>query len=133
MINKGKTILIIEDEAPMLKVLSETLTENSFEVIQSTNGQDGLALALQKHPQIILLDILMPKMDGQTMLHKLREDDWGKTVPVVVLSNISPDNDSDLQAIIQNQPAYYFMKSNIKLDELVEKIKELLSNFPLSP
>ena len=126
MQSQKKIILITEDEPSMLRILTDKLSENGFETIQAKNGQDGLALALQKRPDLIVLDILMPKMDGMMMLNKLREDSWGKTVPVIMLTNVNPDTDTDLQAIINNQPAYYFIKSDIRLDNLVEKIKDII-------
>ncbi len=127
MEKQKKIILITEDEPSMLQVLTETFSENGFETIPAQNGQQGLALALEKHPDLILLDILMPGMDGLTMMEKLRADSWGKTVPVIILTNINPDTNAILQSIIKNQPAYYFVKSDIKLDEVVEKIKSILA------
>lgn len=125
-----KVILITEDEAPMLRILTDKLTESGFETLQAKNGEEGLALALQHHPDLILLDVLMPKLDGMTMMGKLRQDDWGKTVPIIVLTNVSPDSDETLQAIIKNQPAYYLVKSNNTLEEIVEKVHDVLSPQP---
>jgi len=122
-----KIILIVEDEPPILSILSDKLTQNGFEVIQATNGLDGLNLALQKHPDLVLVDILMPKIDGMTMLQKLRADAWGKTVPAIILTNVNPDNNQTLEDINKTQPAYYFVKSDIKLDEVVERVREILS------
>src|SRR5438876_10549070 len=99
-----KTILIIEDEPPMTQVLADTLSENNFETIQAKNGIEGLGLALEQHPDLILLDVLMPKMDGITMMTQLRQDDWGKIVPVDILTNVYPDTDETTKAIVSNQP-----------------------------
>lgn len=128
MENKKKTILIIEDEPAMLNILKTRLTESGFEALVAKDGAEGLTLALQRHPDIILLDVLMPKIDGLTLMKKLREEDWGQTVPVIVLSNMSPDTNTTLQAITNNRPAYYFLKSDIKLEEIVEKINEVLAS-----
>lgn len=127
MADQKKIVLITEDEPPMLRVLTDTLVESGFDTLQAKNGEEGLALALQHHPDLILLDVLMPKMDGMNMMNSLRQDEWGKTVPIIVLTNVSADTDETLQAIVKNQPAYYFVKSNIKLEEIVEKIKEILT------
>lgn len=126
--SRKKIILIAEDEAPLLKVLTDTLNENGFDTIQAKNGIEGLKFALEKHPDLILLDILMPQMDGLTVMNKLRAETWGKTVPVIFLTNVSPDSDASLQAIMQYQPAYYIMKSNIQIDQLLEKINGIFSN-----
>jgi DNA-binding response OmpR family regulator len=123
-----KTILIVEDEEAILSLLSDKLTQNGFEIIQATNGLEGLNFALQKHPDLILVDILMPKIDGMTMLQKLRTDSWGQTIPVIILTNVNPDNNQTLEDINKTHPAYYFVKSDIKLDEVAEKVKEILSS-----
>jgi DNA-binding response OmpR family regulator len=123
-----KIILIAEDEASILRILTDTLKENGFETIQAKNGHEGLALALEKHPDLILLDILMPQMDGLTVMNKLRSEKWGKGVPVIILTNVSPDTDASLHAIMEYQPAYYIMKSNIQIDQLLEKINSIFSS-----
>jgi len=127
MDNQKKKILIIEDEPPMLQILTDRLISSGFDIIQARDGEEGLQLALQNHPDLILLDILMPKMNGTATINKLREDAWGKSVPVIMLTNVSPDTDAALNEIVKNKPAYYFVKSDIELDTLVEKIKEILA------
>lgn len=127
MPDEKKIILITEDEPSMLRILHDKLTEAGYKTFQATNGQEGLALALQHHPDLILLDILMPTTDGLTMMQRLREDPWGKTVPIIALTNVSPDTDAQLNAVIENQPAYYLIKSNNKLDDIVEKIADTLA------
>ena len=84
-----KRVLIIEDEPPMLKVLSARLAQEGVEVATALDGAAGLDLALKTHPDIILLDLILPVMHGLECLRKLREDSWGKNVPVIVLSNLS--------------------------------------------
>ena len=132
MLNKmdqeKKTILIIEDEPAMLRILTDKMIGSGFQVLQGTNGEEGLQQAVMHRPSLILVDVLMPKMDGIAMMKKLREDNWGKTVPVIVLTNVSPDTDATLQAIVTTQPAYYFVKSNTKLEDIVDKTKEILSS-----
>ena len=127
---KRKIVLITEDEPPMLQILSDKFAENDFEVLQAKNGEEGLHSALEHHPDVVILDVLMPKMDGMSMMNKLREDDWGKNVPIIVLTNVSADSDETLQEIIKNQPAYYLVKSNTKLEDIVEKVKEILTPEP---
>src|SRR5690348_10074943 len=102
-----KSVLIIEDEASMLTVLTDKLKELGFDTHQARNGEEGLSVALQVHPSIILLDVLMPKMDGITMMNKLREDEWGKSAPVIILTNVNPDSDKIIKSIVESQPAYY--------------------------
>ena len=126
--NNQKTILIIEDELPQLKSLADEFTDEGFRVLQAQNGEAGLAMALREHPDIILLDMVMPIMDGMTMLKKLREKNaWGKSVPVILLTNLSPDDEQRTRDITTTEPAYYLVKSKWNLRDVVEKVQERLS------
>lgn len=120
-----KTILIIEDELPMLKALSDKFTLEGFEILEAKDGEEGLKTATSKKPDLIILDIFMPVMDGKTMFEKLRQNAWGKTVPVIILTNLNPD-DKTLDELMKNGPSYYFIKSKWKLEELVSKVKKEL-------
>lgn len=133
MEKQKKVILITEDEPAMLRILADKLTESGFYALQATNGEEGLQQALIHHPDVIVLDVLMPKLSGLAMLEKLRENDWGKSVPVIMLTNVSADTNETLEAIVKTQPAYYFVKSNTKLEEIVEKINDIVSNSTLKP
>src|SRR3989338_654249 len=89
----NKKVLIVEDDPSMLLILSKTLAKEGFDVLKAENGQIGLNTALREHPDLIFLDVLMPVMDGMTTMKKLREDAWGATVPIVLLTNVNPDNE----------------------------------------
>jgi DNA-binding response OmpR family regulator len=125
--SNGKKILVIEDEAPMQEAIVDTLTQHDFAVISSDNGKDGLSLALSEHPDLVMLDILMPKMDGLSMLQALRADAWGHDVPVVILTNLNPDADKTIKTILDHKPAFYLIKSNVTLEGIVSKVKEVLN------
>jgi len=64
-------------------------------------------------------------MDGMEMMQKLRADSWGKDVPVIILTNVSPDTDTTMKAIVTFQPVYYLVKSNTKLEEVIKKVNEV--------
>jgi DNA-binding response OmpR family regulator len=122
-----KKILIVEDEASQRKALVDKFTHEGFRVVEAKDGKDGLNVARKELPDVILLDIIMPKMDGMTMLKILREDNaWGKKVPVIMLTNQSAD-DRVNNEILENEPAYYLVKANWSLNDVVEKVKECLS------
>lgn len=123
---KKKHILIIEDEVNLLNALSKKLEANSYEIHTAKNGAKGLEQALKHKPDLILLDILMPKMNGLEMIKKLREDDWGKNAPVIIISNLSPDNTEIIQNVIEFKPIHYIVKSDWSLNEIIDKINELL-------
>ncbi len=118
-------ILIIEDEQSILDVLDNKLTKDGYLVTLAKNGEEGLETALRDHSDLILLDIKMPRMDGMTMLHKLRDDVWGKNAKVIILTNLDA-NDDRLNAIVTDQPSYYLIKADTSLETLLVKIKEVL-------
>ncbi|HZE86752.1 MAG TPA: response regulator [Methylomirabilota bacterium] len=122
-----KTILIIDDELPYLRLLHDQLTKNGYAVISANDGEKGLALAKQKHPDLILLDIRMPSMNGLVVLKELRKDPYGKTVKVILLTNLEPD-DNTVKEVIHGQPSFYLVKSDIQLDSLIKKLKDLLGD-----
>ena len=122
----GRKILVIEDEPPMREAIVAALTEHHFSILTSDNGKDGLAIALQEHPDLILLDIFMPKMDGLSMLETLRKDVWGHDVPVIILTNLNPEQDATIRSILDQKPAFYLIKSNVTLEAIATKVKEVL-------
>lgn len=126
--DKKIKILIVEDEVIINKTYTEELQDEGFLVLTATNGRDGLELALREKPDLILLDILMPIMDGLTMMDQLRAKDiYGKNVPIILLTNMSSSEEKIMSAIIKNEPAYYLVKSDWNLSGVVEKIRERLS------
>ena len=122
MTDKKKIILVIEDEEPLRRVLKDILTVEGYSIIETKDGVEGLEMALKEHPDLILLDIVMPKMNGLEMLKQLRTDEWGKTAPVIVLTNLS-DNE-DVAKAMDIGAFEYFVKTDIKIDEVIAKIRE---------
>lgn len=120
-----KTILIVEDEKTLREALKVKLTHEGFSILEASDGREGLAQALGKHPDLILLDIILPVMDGVSMMNSLREDQWGKTVPIIVLTNLS-DEMSFAQSV-SNAVFDYLVKSDWRLEDVVKKIKQKLS------
>ena len=118
-------VLIVEDETPLRNAMTDILTFEGFTVLQARNGQEGLDLALKEHPNIILLDLVMPIMDGLTMLEKLRKDEvYGKSAMVILLTNI---NDPDKVAKATEAGSYDFLvKSDWHIEDVVKKIKARL-------
>ena len=120
------TILIVEDEESQRKILSDYLNKRGFDTIEARDGVEGLEVAISKHPDLILLDVRMPRMDGMTMMHRLREDSWGKKASIVILTNYDT-SDTHLFQIILDEPAFYLVKSNSSLDAIYEKLQELIA------
>ncbi len=119
-----KTILIVEDEEPLLNVLSDRLADEGFEVLGAHDGAEGFALASKHRPQLILLDIIMPRVNGLGMLKVLRQEDWGQDLPVVVLTNVRDSH--QMAEATELGVSGYLVKANWKLDDVVVKVKEKL-------
>lgn len=118
-------IEVVEDDEIISKSITGELESAGFEVIKAANGEAGLALALKDKPDLILLDIVMPIMDGLTMLRKLRQDSWGGKVPVIILTNLSTD-EYLMDNALKLDPSHYLTKTDWTLEEVVEKIKKRL-------
>lgn len=116
-----KKVLIVEDEEPLAKALASGLGGNEFEVITASNGEEGLKAALENKPSLILLDLFMPKMDGITMLKKLREDSWGSKVKVVILTNL--EDREKLASAVENRVYDYLIKSNWNIADVLKKVR----------
>lgn len=119
----NKTVLIVEDDVALRKVLIDKLTDEGFTVLEAQDGEVGLQQATEHHPALILLDIFMPRMDGITMLSKLRSSDaWGKNVSVIVLTN---STEAQTIATVSGFGATDFLiKSEWSLEALVARIRE---------
>jgi len=119
-------ILIVEDEGSIVRSLTDMLTAEGFEVIQARDGETGFKKAVDEKPDLILLDLLIPKVDGMTMMEKLRENDWGRNVKVIILTNLQPD-DKIVKCISKYEPTYYFVKTEWHIDDVLVKIKTVLN------
>lgn len=119
-----KKVLVIEDDIPLRRVLVEKLSDERFAVLEAGDGMTGLEIALREKPALILLDIFMPKMDGITMLTRLRSDMWGRSASVLVLTN---STDAETIAKVTGLGAADFLiKSEWSLADLVERIRKEL-------
>ena len=121
-------ILIVEDENSAKKALSEKYIAENFEVMTASDGANGLQMSKEKHPDIILLDLIMPVIDGVTMLERLRKnDEWGKRVPVIIFTNVASENETFEKEISDLGPESYLIKADWKIADVVAKVKETLA------
>jgi DNA-binding response OmpR family regulator len=119
-----KTVLVVEDNAVMLKSLTEALGQAGFTVLTALDGSWGIDTALREKPALIVLDVMMPNMDGISMIKKLREDAWGQTVPVIILTNLNYVEDMpELKGLAPD----FLLKPDVELKDIVERVKEKLS------
>ena len=122
-----KSILIVEDDESLQHALADKFMREGFETHTALTGKSGLESALTHHPDIILLDIVMPEMDGPTMLEKLRQaGEWGKKARVIFLTNLSQTSDKMLEQIMRDEPIFYLVKCNMLLSGVVARVNESL-------
>jgi DNA-binding response OmpR family regulator len=121
-----KIILVVEDEKSLQGALYDKLTREGFSVIIAQNGVEGLEKSLNQEPDLILLDLDMPKLNGMEMLRELRKDDWGKSVPVIILTNLPSSDENINKDIAELEPTYYLAKIENGLEGISNKIKERL-------
>ena len=122
-------ILIVDDEELLRKAVYDHLKNNGFTVFEAANGKEGLAVAFRQHPDLILLDVIMPVMDGEEMMGELKKDRWGKDVPIIFLTNVSdPIKLAEISKETKNQAEKfdYLIKSDWKLEEVTDKINKRL-------
>jgi len=124
MSENKKKILVVDDSENLRLVLTDKLTGLGYEVVAVKNGKEGLAKALEVHPDIILLDVMMPEMNGWEMLEELRKDSWGKKAEVIMLT-VLEDMESIAKAL-QEGSFTYLIKTGNTMDEIVQKIEEQL-------
>ena len=123
--NKAKKILFIEDESALQITFGNMLTKQGYEMIKAMDGRTGLDLAKEKKPDLILLDLILPKMDGFGVLKGLKEDEETKDIPVIILTNL--ENTGDVQRALEIGAMTYLTKANYTLTEILKKIEKVLS------
>jgi DNA-binding response OmpR family regulator len=118
-----KKVLIVEDSKLLRAVVEDALKEAGFEPYTADNGLLGLETAKRVQPDLIMLDVMMPVMDGMQMYQALRAEDWGKTIPVIMLTGAE---ESRVTSWIDQNGLDFFKKEGWMMDEVVTKVKERL-------
>ena len=120
-----KRILVVDDDDNLRTVLIDKLKISGFDAVGASDGREGLNKAFELHPDMILLDVLMPIMNGQEMLKKLREDhEWGKKVKVIMLTVV--EDATVIAQAVQDGSFAYLIKTDQSIDDIVEKVKGML-------
>ena len=119
-----KQILFIEDESALQKTVGEVLRQEGFKVLSALNGEIGIRLAKEKKPDLIIVDLVLPKRNGFEVIEDLKEDEGTKDIPIIVLTNL--EDLKGIQRAIDLGATTYLVKSNYRLEEVVEKIKGVL-------
>lgn len=126
MANGKKTVLLVEDDTFLLSMYTTKFELENFKVLAAEDGEKGLKMALKENPDIILLDIMLPKIDGLEVLKKLKADSKTKNIPVILLTNLSQKN--EIEQAMSLGANDYLIKAHFMPSEVVEKIKKTLSN-----
>lgn len=122
---KKQVVLIVEDDQVLAKMYQAKFEREGFTAVSAGDGEAGLALAREQHPSIILLDIIMPKMDGFSTLQALKADPATKDAPVILLTNLGQNEDVDKGTKLG--AVGYLIKAHLTPSEVVDKVRELLS------
>ena len=119
-----KRILFIEDESALQKTFGEVLSQAGYEMTSALDGEIGLRLAKIKKPDLILLDLILPKVHGLEVLKKLKGDKETKDIPVIILTNL--EGMINIEKAIELGAKGYLVKAQYSLEEIVQKIKAAL-------
>jgi len=126
-----KKILVIEDNESYSTLLIQNLSRKEFEVIAANDGFEGLEKASQIIPDLLLIDLLLPRMNGIQLIEEIRKRDWGKMLPLIILTNLNPDPEL-LKNIEKNKPADYLIKPQATMEFILEKVRNTLATNSLN-
>ena len=118
-------ILLAEDDRILRKAGEVSLRKKGYEVIPAVDGMDALVKAREQKPDLVLLDVMMPKMHGFDVLYALKGDPHVRDIPVIMLTNLAQP--SDIRRAADAGAHSYLVKSNMNLDELATHIEQALS------
>ncbi len=119
-----KKILFVEDEAALQEAFGDVLKQAGYDVINALDGEIGLRLAKSEKPDLIMLDLMLPKLHGFEVLEKLKKDAETKDIPVIVLTNL--EKVEDIDKAIELGAKTYLVKMQYNLEEVIDKVKKTI-------
>ena len=114
-------VVIVEDEEILLKVLQEKFKQAGFEIASAVDGSEAISVVKKFMPDVVVLDLILPKKTGFEVLEEIKSDPQLKQIPVVVLSNLGQDD--DIKKALQLGAEDYIVKTQHPINEVVEKVK----------
>lgn len=120
----AKKILVVEDEATLQKALVDMLEQSGYDLVSALDGERGWELAKEETPDLILLDIILPKMDGFDVLRNLKMDPATEKIPVIVLTNLG--DLTNIEKALELGANTYLVKADFHLDDVLRKVEETL-------
>ncbi len=121
--SETKKILVVEDDLVTQRVLSARLEINGYEVITAQDGEEGLRKARSEHPDLVMLDLMLPKMTGYEVCRMLKFDDKYKKIPIIILSSLDQQDERE-KAVVAGADAYFIKPFDLKL--LLVKIEDFI-------
>lgn len=125
MAEDKKTILIVEDDKFLRELIAQKLSREGFGVLEAVDGEQGIEQIREKKPDLVLLDLILPGMDGFDVLAKIKEEPTLAAIPVVILSNLGQRD--DIERGLQLGAKDYLIKAHFTPGEVIDKIKGALS------
>ena len=122
---KKKKILVIEDDASLGTALCDRFQESGFEALLSVDGETGLRMAEDKKPDLILLDIILPRKNGFQFMEEIKQKTELASIPIVALTNL--ESSFDIEHALSLGARAYLVKTNYSLSEVVRKIQQILA------
>lgn len=119
-----RKVLLVEDEHAIRRALLIAFQREGFLVLEAKNGEEGLEMALAEHPDVVILDLVMPKMDGMAMVKKIRKDSWGKAVPMIIYSNLS--RNEKISEAKELGITDFLSKTDFGLRDVLERVQQRL-------
>lgn len=119
-----KKVLVVEDDVVLNKALNDFLSAEGFDVVVAMDGEEGIRKASEYNPDLVLLDIIMPKKDGYEVIKEMKADEKMKNIPIVLLTNLGSIN--DVEKALELGATTYLVKADYKLEEITQKIKTVL-------
>ena len=126
-----KKILFVEDESALQRAVSSVLTSEGFKTFSAMDGETAITLARTELPDLILLDLIIPKKDGFAVLAELKQEPSTKNIPIIILTNL--EGNADVERALMLGATTYLVKTNYKIEEVVEKIRSIIGDGKITP
>ena len=120
----AKKILIVEDDKFLRDLISQKLLKEGFEIVQAVDGEDGVKKIKDEHPDLILLDLILPGIDGFEVLSQMKSDQNSASIPVIILSNLGQKEDIDKG--LKMGAADYLIKAHFTPGEIIDRIEKVI-------
>ena len=119
-----KKICIIDDEPNILEIYSRALSNKGYDIVTAKNGREGLEIIRREKPNLVLVDIMMPEMDGVEMMNVMRQDESMAKIPIIIMSNVS---DREIYKKVEKfNTRFYLVKSLFEPKKVVGIVEEVL-------